>query len=106
MNETVSIIVPVYNAEKYIVETIEHVVAQTYKDWELLLVADGCRDASVQVMRAYQEARGEQRLRVLVKEKNGERLRPETRACRRHRGGISPMWMQMTYGCRKSWNYN
>lgn len=71
MNETVSIIVPVYNAEKYIVETIEHVVAQTYKDWELLLVADGCRDASVQVMRAYQEARGEQRLRVLVKEKNG-----------------------------------
>ena len=70
MNETVSIIVPVYNAEKYIVETIEHVAAQTYRDWELLLVVDGCKDASVQVIRAYQEAQGEKRLRVLVREEN------------------------------------
>ena len=70
MNETVSIIVPVYNAEKYIVETIEHVAAQTYRDWELLLVVDGCKDASLQVIRAYQEAQGEKRLRVLVREEN------------------------------------
>ena len=70
MNETVSIIVPVYNAEKYIVETIEHVAAQTYRDWELLLVVDGCKDASAQVIRAYQEAQGEKRLRVLVREEN------------------------------------
>ncbi|MDE6518734.1 MAG: glycosyltransferase [Acetatifactor sp.] len=66
----VSIIVPVYNAEKYIVETIEHVVAQTYRDWELLLVVDGCGDASAQVIRAYQEAQGEKRLRVLIREEN------------------------------------
>ena len=51
MNETVSIIVPVYNAEKYIVETIEHVAAQTYEDWEMLLVVDGGGDASAQVIR-------------------------------------------------------
>ena len=70
MNEMVSIIVPVYNAEKYIVETIEHVVAQTYRDWELLLVVDGCGDASAQVIRAYQEAQGEKRLRVLIREEN------------------------------------
>ena len=53
VNETVSIIVPVYNAEKYIVETMEHVTAQTYRDWELLLVVDGCGDASAQVIREY-----------------------------------------------------
>ncbi len=70
MNETVSIIVPVYNAEKYIVETIEHVAAQTYTDWELLLVVDGCGDASAQVIREYQRSRGDGRLRLLVQEEN------------------------------------
>ena len=70
MNETVSIIEPVYNAEKYIVETMEHVTAQTYRDWELLLVVDGCGDASAQVIREYQEARGDERLRLLVSQEN------------------------------------
>ncbi|MBD5527052.1 MAG: glycosyltransferase family 2 protein [Lachnospiraceae bacterium] len=70
MNETVSIIVPVYNAEKYIVETIEHVVAQTYTDWELLLVVDGCRDESARVIREYQESKGERRLRILEGKEN------------------------------------
>lgn len=70
MNETVSIIVPVYNAEKYIEETIRHVVAQTYRDWELLLVVDGSRDGSAQVIQNYQEAENESRLRIIVREKN------------------------------------
>lgn len=70
MNETVSIIVPVYNAEKYIVETIEHVAAQTYEDWELLLVVDGCRDGSARAIREYQQACGETRLRILEGEEN------------------------------------
>lgn len=70
MNETVSIIVPVYNAEKYILETIEHVLAQTYTDWELLLVLDGCRDRSAEVIRKYQEEKGEHRLRIIVREEN------------------------------------
>ncbi len=70
MNETVSIIVPVYNAEKYIRETIEHVGAQTYTDWELLLVVDGCKDSSVQVIREYQEEKKENRLRIIVREHN------------------------------------
>ncbi|MDE5748380.1 MAG: glycosyltransferase, partial [Acetatifactor sp.] len=70
MNETVSIIVPVYNAEKYIVETIEHVAAQTYTDWELLLVVDGCTDDSARVIREYQQSKGERRLRILEGKEN------------------------------------
>lgn len=70
MNETVSIIVPVYHAEKYIEETIRHVAAQTYTDWELLLVVDGSGDRSAQVIRDYQEAEGEDRLRLIVSEEN------------------------------------
>lgn len=47
MEEKVSIIVPVYNAEKYIRETIDCVKAQTYENWELVLVEDGSTDESL-----------------------------------------------------------
>lgn len=70
MNETVSIIVPVYKAENYIEETIRHVAAQTYTDWELLLVVDGSGDRSAQVIQDYQEAESENRLRLIVNEEN------------------------------------
>lgn len=70
MNKTVSIIVPVYNAEKYIEQTIRHVAAQIYTDWELLLVVDGSGDRSVQVIQDYRETEGEERLRLIVSEEN------------------------------------
>ena len=42
----VSIVVPVYNAENFLSETIGYIQAQTYKDWELLLVDDCSTDKS------------------------------------------------------------
>jgi glycosyltransferase involved in cell wall biosynthesis len=45
----VSIILPFLNAEKFIQETIESVLAQTYKTWELLLVDDSSTDASTNI---------------------------------------------------------
>lgn len=42
----ISVIVPVYNAEKYLSETIESLVNQTYKDLEILLIDDGSTDLS------------------------------------------------------------
>lgn len=86
MNETVSIIVPVYNAEKYIVETIRHVVSQTYTDWELLLVVDGCGDRSAQVIQEYKEAEGESRLRLIVQEENQGAARARNRGLQAARG--------------------
>jgi glycosyltransferase involved in cell wall biosynthesis len=49
----VSIITPVYNAEKYVSQTIESVLKQSYQDWEMILVNDGSKDNSVDVIQKY-----------------------------------------------------
>jgi glycosyltransferase involved in cell wall biosynthesis len=55
MNKYVSIIVPIYNTELYLAETIESVLSQTYGNWELLLIDDGSTDSSAAICKAYQE---------------------------------------------------
>lgn len=70
MNTTVSIVVPVYHAEKYIVQTMDSVLAQTYKDWEMILVADGPKDPTIEVIREYIARKKEKRIRLLIQEQN------------------------------------
>ena len=43
---SISVIVPVYQAEKFLRDCVESVRRQTFSDWELLLVDDGCTDGS------------------------------------------------------------
>ncbi len=52
-DELVSIIIPVYNAEKFIDETINSVLDQTYKNWELILVNDCSKDNSEKLIQKY-----------------------------------------------------
>lgn len=61
----VSIIVPVYNVQNYIVETMDCVRAQTYSEWELLLVNDCSTDGTVQVIEAYLERVKDERIRLI-----------------------------------------
>jgi len=49
----VSVIIPVYNAEKYIARAIESIQAQSVEGWELLLVNDGSTDKSLEIMNRY-----------------------------------------------------
>lgn len=65
----ISIIVPVYNAGAYIRETISMVKAQTYENWELLLVDDGSKDDSLEKIRESMES-GDARIRLIEKQKN------------------------------------
>lgn len=67
--ELVSIIVPVYNAGAYIKETISMVQAQTYENWELLLVDDCSGDDSRQRILECMES-GDGRIRLISKPKN------------------------------------
>ena len=53
MKYLVSIVIPVYNAEKFIDETISSVLDQTYTNWELLLVNDCSKDNSVKIINKY-----------------------------------------------------
>lgn len=51
----VSIITPCYNGGKYISQTIESVMAQSYPDWEMIIVDDGSKDDSEKIVRSYME---------------------------------------------------
>lgn len=65
----ISVIVPIYNAEKYLRECIESILAQTYTDWELILVDDGSTDSSGSIADSY--ASTDPRIRVLHIENGG-----------------------------------
>ncbi|MFX3888652.1 glycosyltransferase family 2 protein [Streptococcus suis] len=65
----ISIIVPVYNVENYLDECIQTVLAQTYSNWELLLINDGSTDSSGTICDDY--AKGDERIRVVHKNNGG-----------------------------------
>lgn len=53
----VSIITPCYNGAKYIGETIESVLKQSYTDWEMIIVDDGSKDNSAEIVNGYKDKR-------------------------------------------------
>lgn len=64
MTPLVSIIMPCYNAERYIAQSIESVLAQTYYNWELLITDDGSTDQSVRIVTKY--CMDDDRIKLLV----------------------------------------
>lgn len=69
MNEPlVSIITPVYNAERFLSDTIKSVQNQTYKNWEILLVDDCSKDNSAQIIKEFQKY--DDRIKYIKLEKN------------------------------------
>lgn len=68
-NPLISIIVPVYKAEKYLHRCVDSLLAQTFQDFEILLIDDGSPDQSGEICDEY--ARQDSRVRVLHKENGG-----------------------------------
>ena len=65
----ISIIVPVYNAEKYIDRCMQSIYAQTFTDYEIILVNDGSKDNSLVLCKAYADK--DERIKVIDKENGG-----------------------------------
>ena len=69
MNKKVSIITPSYNSAKYIKQTIDSVRAQTYTDWEMLIVDDCSTDNTCDIVEAI--AKEDNRVKLIRQEQNG-----------------------------------
>lgn len=65
----ISVVIPVYNVEKYLRTCIESVIAQTYKDIEIILVDDCGGDGSAAIMEEYWSV--DPRIQIIKREKNG-----------------------------------
>lgn len=64
----VSIVLPTYNGEKYLKESIESIINQTFKDWELIIVNDCSTDSSLKIAREYEK--NDDRIKVINNETN------------------------------------
>ena len=68
-NPKISVIVPVYNAERYLHRCIDSILAQTFTDFEVLLIDDGSKDKSGEICDEY--AKKDIRVKVFHKENGG-----------------------------------
>lgn len=65
----ISVIVPVYNAEKYIERCVNSIISQTYSDWELFLIDDGSKDNSLKKIKEYEQR--DKRITAIHQENQG-----------------------------------
>ena len=69
MEELVSIILPIYNAEKYLERCLESIITQTYANIEIILINDGSTDNSINIIKEY--AIKDSRIIIIDKENEG-----------------------------------
>ncbi len=68
-DKLISIIIPVYNVERYLRECIDSIIAQTYKNLEIILVDDGSSDKSGEICDEY--SKKDSRIKVIHKKNGG-----------------------------------
>ena len=65
----ISVVVPVFNAERFISRCVESVLNQTYSDWELIVVDDGSNDGSWDILKEYEKK--DARIKLLYQKNSG-----------------------------------
>jgi len=66
LNDLVSVVIPVYNSEKFLSEAIESVLNQTYKNMEIIAINDGSIDKSLEILQKYSD-----KINILTQSKQG-----------------------------------
>lgn len=65
----VSIILPVFNAERFLSQCLDSILRQTYQDWDLIAVDDGSKDGSMEILKSYEKR--DNRIHIISKENEG-----------------------------------
>lgn len=65
----VSIILPVFNAERFLSQCLDSILRQTYQDWELIAVDDGSKDGSIEILKSYEKR--DNRIHIISKKNEG-----------------------------------
>jgi glycosyltransferase involved in cell wall biosynthesis len=81
-NDLVSIVMPNYNCAKFIKETIQSVIEQTYSNWEILFVDDCSTDKSIAIAESFDD----ERIKIFKNEKNSGAAVSRNKALREARG--------------------
>jgi glycosyltransferase involved in cell wall biosynthesis len=68
-NKMVSIILPVFNAERFLSQCLDSILRQTYQDWELIAVDDGSKDRSLEILKSYEKR--DDRIHIISKKNEG-----------------------------------
>lgn len=68
-NPSISVVMPVYNCEKYLREAIESILNQTYKDFEFIIINDGSTDKSPEILQEY--AKKDSRIKIINQPNSG-----------------------------------
>ncbi|HIP25042.1 MAG TPA: glycosyltransferase family 2 protein, partial [Archaeoglobus profundus] len=68
-NPLISIVMSVYNGEKYLVESMESILDQTYRNFEFIIIDDGSTDSSLQIIQSYREK--DNRIILISRENKG-----------------------------------
>lgn len=89
----VSVVVPVYNMEAFLPETLDSILASDYPNFEVVVVDDGSKDASYRIACDY--AKKDQRVRAYT-QPNGELVQPEIRLFGWRKGSLYCLLMPTT----------
>lgn len=94
----VSIIMPSYNCEHYIAESIKSVLAQTYQNWELLITDDCSTDRTIEIVKEY--VAKDERIKLILLEKNGGAGVARNKSIEKAVGRFIAFWIVMIFGIR------
>lgn len=90
----ISIIIPVYNVEKYLSKCLSSVINQTYKNLEIICVNDGSTDSSLKILEEF--ATNDNRIKILNKENGGLSRARNCGLSNVQQEIIATLWTQMT----------